>query len=186
MNLDEVMLGSTSQMEKTLEAFGQTLSTIRTGRAHPSLLDRIRVSSYGSEMPIAQVASIHTEGALSLKIVAWDKSQVSDIEKALQLSDLGLNPTSDGGTIRINLPPLTQERRESLAKSVKMEGEKARVSIRNARRDCLHAVKEMTKEKFISEDEERRAQTDVQKMTDQFIERIDAMIQTKEQELLEV
>jgi len=186
MNVSEVMSGSETQMEKTLEAFGQTLGTIRTGRAHPSLLDRIRVASYGSEVPLSQVASVNAEGALALKIVAWDKTQVPEIEKALQLSDLGLNPVSDGLTIRVALPPLTQERRQSLAKSVKMEGEKARVSIRNARRDCLHAVKEMAKDKTISEDDERRAQGDVQKLTDAFIGRIDQMIETKEQELLEV
>ncbi|MBM93701.1 MAG: ribosome recycling factor [Legionellales bacterium] len=181
--MNEVMSQATLQMQKTLEATEVSLSKIRTGRAHPSLIESIKVNVYGSDMPLSQVASITAEDARTLAVSVWDKSQISAVEKAIMSSDLGLNPVVNGQLMRIPMPPLTQERRLDFIKLVKSEGESSKVSIRNARRDALDTLKNLKKDKALSEDEERQGQVEVQKLTDQFIQKIEAMISEKEADL---
>ena len=175
-----------SRMEKTLGALGVSLNKIRTGRAHPSILDGIRVSYYGSMTPLSQVAAINVEDARSLSVVPWEKQIVPDIEKAIMKSDLGLNPSTAGGNIRIPMPMLTEETRKGFTKRAKQEAEQSRVSVRNIRRDVLADVKDLLKEKEISEDEERKAQDDVQKITDKYIAEIDKVLAAKETDLMEI
>jgi ribosome recycling factor len=175
-----------SRMEKTLGALGVSLNKIRTGRAHPSILDGIRVSYYGSMTPLSQVAAINVEDARTLSVVPWEKQIVPDIEKAIMKSDLGLNPSTAGGNIRIPMPMLTEETRKGFTKRAKQEAEQSRVSVRNIRRDVLADVKDLLKEKEISEDEERKAQDDVQKITDKYIAGIDKVLAAKETDLMEI
>jgi len=175
-----------SRMEKTLAALGVSLNKIRTGRAHPSILDGIRVSYYGSLTPLSQVAAINVEDARTLSVVPWEKQIVPDVEKAIMKSDLGLNPSTAGGNIRIPMPMLTEETRKGFTKRAKQEAEQSRVSVRNIRRDVLADVKDLLKEKEISEDEERKAQDDVQKITDKFIAEIDKTLAKKETDLMEI
>lgn len=174
------------RMNKAIEALKQEFSKLRTGRAHTSLLDHIKVEYYGSEMPLNQVASVNVLDPRTLSVTPWDKGVVGLVEKAILNSDLGLNPATAGTVIRIPLPPLTEERRRDLTKVVRHEAENARVAIRNIRRDALHMVKELLKEKEISEDEERRAQDKVQKLTDDHIAKVDDHLAKKEKELMEV
>jgi ribosome recycling factor len=159
---------------------------VRTGRAHPSLLDHIRVSYYGSEVPISQVANINVEDARTLTVTPWEKNMVSPVEKAIMTSDLGLNPMTAGTVIRVPMPPLTEERRRDLIKVVRHEAEGAKVAIRNIRRDANHNLKELVKEKMISEDDERRGQEIIQKLTDQHVKEVDEALEVKEKELLEI
>jgi ribosome recycling factor len=172
-------------MGKSLEALRRELAKIRTGRAHPSLLEHVHVEYYGSEVPVNQAANVTVEDARTLAVTAWDKSMVSVIEKAILTSDLGLNPTTAGTVIRIPLPPLTEERRLELGKVVHNEGENAKIAIRNIRRDANHHIKDLLKEKEISEDEDRRAEQEIQEITDQHVEKVDEIVAAKEQELLE-
>lgn len=174
------------RMQKSIEALRNDLTKIRTGRAHPSLLDQVMVDYYGSDVPLSQVANISTEDARTLKVVPWEKPMAAKIEKAILISNLGLNPANDGNAIRVPLPALTEERRRDLVKVVKAEAEGARVAIRNIRRDANGDFKALLKEKEISEDEERRATDDVQKLTDHFIKEVDAVLAKKEKELMEV
>lgn len=174
------------RMGKSLETLKQELVKIRTGRAHTSLLEHITVSYYGSEVPINQVANISVVDARTLGINAWDKKAIPDIEKAIMNSDLGLNPVTTGEIMRIPLPPLTEERRKELIRVVRSEGEKARVAIRNIRRDANHSFKEMVKEKTISEDEDRRSEERIQKLTDEYIAKIDELLEVKEKEMMEI
>lgn len=174
------------RMKKSIEALRNDLTKIRTGRAHPSLLDQVVVEYYGSEVPLSQVANVTSEDARTLKVVPWEKPMLSKIEKAILNSNLGLNPANDGNTIRVPLPPLTEERRRELVKVVKGEAEGARVAIRNIRRDANADLKALLKDKAISEDEERRATDDIQKLTDQYIKEVDAVLEKKEKELMEV
>lgn len=172
-------------MGKTLDSLITELAKIRTGRAHPSLLEHVHVDYYGSNVPISQAASVAIEDARTLTVTAWDKTMVKALEKAILTSDLGLNPMTAGTTIRIPLPPLTEERRVSLGKVVHHEGENAKIAIRNIRRDANHNVKEMLKNKEISEDDDHRAEQEIQKITDEHVSRVDEIVATKEQELLE-
>lgn len=174
------------RMQKSIEALRNDLTKIRTGRAHPSLLDQVVVEYYGSEVPLSQVANISTEDARTLKVVPWEKPMMGKIEKAILTSNLGLNPTNDGNAIRVPLPPLTEERRRDLVKLVKGEAESARVAIRNIRRDANSDFKTLLKEKEISEDEERKAAEDIQKLTDQYIKEVELVLEKKEKELMEV
>lgn len=174
------------RMNKSLDTLKQELVKIRTGRANTSLLEHITVNYYGSEVPINQVANISVVDARTLGINAWDKKAIPDIEKAILNSDLGLNPVTTGEIIRVPLPPLTEERRKELIKVVKAESEKARVAIRNIRRDANHSFKEMVKEKTISEDDDRRAEERIQKLTDDHIAKIDKMLEDKENEMMEI
>ncbi len=174
------------RMQKSIEALKSDLTKIRTGRAHPSLLDQVLVDYYGSDVPVSQVANVTTEDARTLKVVPWEKPMASKIEKAILISNLGLNPANDGNVIRVPLPALTEERRRDLVKVVKGEAEGARVAIRNIRRDANSDFKALLKEKEISEDEERRATDDIQKLTDHYIKEVEVVLEKKEKELMEV
>ena len=184
--LAEINKDARIRMNKSLDALRHELAKIRTGRAHPSLLEHVHVDYYGSEVPIGQAASVAVEDARTLTVTPWDKSMVQPIEKAILTSDLGLNPATAGQVIRIPLPPLTEERRKDLGRVVHQEGENAKIAIRNLRRDANHHIKELLKEKEISEDEERKAEHDVQTVTDVAVKKVDEIVAEKEQELLEI
>ncbi|SIP99039.1 ribosome recycling factor [Solilutibacter tolerans] len=175
-----------SRMHKSIEALRHNLVKVRTGRATSALVDHIKVQSYGSDMPLSQVASVAVTDARSLTITPWDKQMVSVIEKALINSDLGLTPNTAGMTIRINIPALTEERRRELTKVVHSEAEDAKVAIRNIRRDANQQVKDLQKDKQVTEDDVRRSEDDVQKMTDSAIKDVDEVVKAKEQELMAV
>lgn len=174
------------RMQKSIDSFKQELSRLRTGRAHPSLLDHIRVDYYGTETPLSQVANVTVGDARTIVITPWEKRMVPLIEKAIMTSGLGLNPATSGEIIRVPLPPLTEERRKDLIKVVKNEAETARVSIRTARRDANNILKELLKKKEIAEDEERRLGENVQKLTDKHIAEIDALLAAKETDLMAI
>ena len=184
--IDEIIADARNRMGKSVEAFKAELSKIRTGRAHPSLLDHIRVDYYGSEVPLTQAANVAVEDARTLTVTPWEKTMVQVIEKAIMTSDLGLNPNTAGTVIRIPMPPLTEERRRDLVRVVRAEAEGARVAIRNIRRDANSDFKDLLKEKEISEDDERRAQDEIQKLTDRFIQDAEKLLTVKEAELMEI
>lgn len=184
--IDDVQQDALARMNKSIEAFKVELSKIRTGRAHVSLLNHITVDFYGSEVPIGQAANLSVEDARTLAVTPWDKSMVSVIEKAIMSSDLGLNPSTAGTVIRVPMPPLTEERRKELVKVVKELAENARVAVRNIRRDANHDLKSLAKDKDISEDEEHKGQDLVQQVTNQSTGEIEALLQTKEKELMEI
>lgn len=184
--LADIQNDARNRMTKSLDSLRHELAKIRTGRAHPSLLEHVHVDYYGSEVPIGQAASVTVEDARTLSVTPWDKSMVGPIEKAILKSDLGLNPNTAGQVIRIPLPPLTEERRRDLGRVVHQEGENAKIAIRNIRRDANHHVKELLKEKDISEDEERKAEHDIQAVTDVAVKKVDEIVAEKEQELLEI
>ena len=184
--IKEIMQDAGSRMEKTIDSLRQSLSKVRTGRAHPSLLDHLRVDYYGSEMPISQVANIGVEDARTLTVTPWEKQMVQAIEKSILKSDLGLNPATSGTVIRIPMPPLTEETRRELVKVVRHEGEATKVAIRNIRRDANSDFKDLLKEKEISEDEERKAEEDIQKLTDRYVGEVDKVLAGKETELMEI
>ncbi len=183
--IEDIKKDTRIRMHKTLDALRTELAKIRTGRAHPSLLEHVHVDYYGSEVPISQAASVSIEDARTLAVTAWDKTMVKALEKAIMKSDLGLNPVTAGIIIRIPLPPLTEERRISLGKVVHHEGENAKIAIRNIRRDANHHLKELLKNKDISEDDDRRAEQEIQKLTDQHCTQADEIVAVKEQELME-
>ncbi len=184
--LADIQKDARTRMTKSLEALRHELAKIRTGRAHPSLLEHVHVEYYGSEVPISQAASVAVEDARTLSVTPWDKNMVSVIEKAILTSDLGLNPNTAGQVIRIPLPPLTEERRRELGRVVHHEGENAKIAIRNIRRDANHQIKELLKEKEISEDQERKAEQDIQQVTDVAVKKVDEIVAEKEKELLEI
>jgi ribosome recycling factor len=184
--LQEIRKDAAERMVKSVEALRGELKKLRTGRAHTSLLDHITVEYYGSQVPLSQVANVGVEDSRTLTITPWDRQMVQVVEKAILTSDLGLNPTTAGTVIRVPLPPLTEERRRDMTRVVRHEGENAKVAIRNIRRDALHQVKELLKEKQITEDEDRRAHDEVQQLTDKHIGLVDKVVEEKEQELLEV
>lgn len=184
--INDIMQDAKSRMDKCIESFKIGLTKLRTGRAHPSLLDHLMVDYYGTPTPLKQVANVSVDDARTLSVTPWEKTMVAAIEKAIITSDLGLNPASAGTVIRIPLPALTEERRKNLVKVVRDEAEKARISVRNVRREALADCKELVKSKEISEDDERRAQTDVQKLTDDTVKLIDQICTDKEKDLMEV
>lgn len=184
--IQDIKKDAEARMKKSVEALGTHFNKIRTGRAHPSILDGISVSFYGSQTPLNQVGNVTVEDARTLAISPWDKSLVPEIEKAIMKSDLGLNPSTSGGLIRIPMPALTEETRKGFIKQARHEAESARVSIRNARRDALAQVKDLLKEKEIGEDEEHKAQEDVQKLTDKYIEQVEKNLNDKEADLMEI
>lgn len=184
--INDIMQDAKERMDKCVDSFKTALTKLRTGRAHPSLLDHIMIDYYGTPTPLKQVANVAVEDARTLSVTPWEKTMVAAIEKAIITSELGLNPASAGTVIRIPLPPLTEERRKSLVKVVRDEAEKARIAVRNVRRDALADCKELVKSKDISEDDERRAQTDVQKLTDDTVKSIDQVCADKEKDLMEV
>ena len=183
--INDIKKDADTRMEKCVEAFKNNISNVRTGRASPSILDGIMVDYYGSATPLRQLASVTVEDSRTLKINVFDRSISSAVEKAIMASDLGLNPSSAGTDIRVPLPPLTEERRKDLIKIVRGEAEQGRVSVRNVRRDANDKLKALLKDKEISEDDDRRAQDDVQKMTDQYIKKVDAALTEKETELMD-
>jgi ribosome recycling factor len=184
--LDDVKKDAVERMQKCVVAFRNELKRLRTGRAHPSLLEHIRVDYYGSEAPLNQVANVAIEDARTLTVTPWEKTMVSVIEKAIMKSDLGLMPATAGTVIRVPMPALTEERRRDLTKVVRHEAENARIAVRNVRRDVMNELKEMVKEKLLSQDEDRRAQDDVQKLTDKHVAEIDQVLAEKEKELMQV
>ena len=184
--IDDVQSEAEERMEKSLDALSHNFNKIRTGRAHPSLLDGLRVQYYGADTPLNQVANINVEDARTLSLTAWDKSMIPDIEKAIQKSDLGLNPATAGEVIRIPMPMLTEETRKGFIRQARQEAESARVSVRNARRDAMGMLKELVKEKEISEDDERRGQEKVQKLTDGYVAKVEQMLADKEADLMEI
>lgn len=184
--MHEVTKNADARMRKCIEAFKNEIAKQRTGRAHPSILDHVKINYYGSEMPISQVASVNATDARTLTITPWEKSMVSAIEKAILNADLGLNPTSTGDLIRVPMPALNEERRKELIKVVRNEAESARVSVRNVRRDANTELKELLKAKTITEDEERRLGEEVQKVTNKFIAEIDQILASKETDLMAI
>ena len=184
--LADVKKNTEQRMHKSLDALKTDLAKVRTGRAHTGLLDHISVDYYGSQMPIPKVANVSLLDARTLGVSPWEKKMLGVIEKAIRESDLGLNPASQGDMVRVPMPALTEERRRELIKVIKHEGENAKVAVRNLRRDANHALKELLKSKSVSEDEERRAQDEIQKLTDKHIADIDKVIATKEAELMAV
>jgi ribosome recycling factor len=184
--IDDIQKRTTERMKKSIEALKHELAKIRTGRAHPSLLDHITVSYYGNEVPLTQAANVAVEDARTLTVTPWERTMVPAIEKAIMTSDLGLNPTTAGSVIRVPMPPLTEQRRRDLIKVVRQEAENARVAIRNIRRDANNELKAALKEKQISEDQERRSQEQIQKLTDQYVKDVDALLSEKEADLLAI
>ena len=184
--IDDIKKDAESRMTKSVEALGTNFNKIRTGRAHPSILDGIMVNYYGSDTPLAQVANVSVLDARTLSISPWEKQIGPDIEKAIMKSDLGLNPSSTGDLIRLPMPALTQETRKNFIKQARNEAENAKISIRNARRDAIAMIKDLLKEKDISEDDERRGQDTIQKVTDKFVAEVDKALATKETDLLEI
>ena len=184
--IDDIRQETEARMGKALEALSHNFNKIRTGRAHPSILDTIRVEYYGSETPLNQLANINTEDARTLSVIAFDKAITPDIERAIMKSDLGLNPATAGEVIRIPMPVLTEETRKGYIKQARAEAESARVSVRNARRDGLGMLKELLKDKEISEDEERRGQDVIQKLTDDFVAEVEKALSEKETDLMAI
>ncbi len=182
----DIKKNTESKMQKSLEALKNDLAKIRTGRAHTGLLDHIQVEYYGSLVPLAQVANVTLVDARTIGVQPWEKPMVAKVEKAIRDSDLGLNPATQGELIRVPMPALTEERRRELTKVVKHEGENAKVAVRNLRRDANNALKDGVKAKTISEDDERRSQDEIQKLTDKYVAEIDKMLAQKESELMAV
>ena len=183
--IEDIKKDTRIRMTKTLDSLRTELAKIRTGRAHPSLLEHVQVDYYGSLVPISQAANVSIEDARTLAVTAWDKTMVQAIEKAIMKSDLGLNPVTAGVIIRIPLPALTEERRVSLGKVVHHEGENAKIAIRNIRRDANHHLKDLLKSKDISEDDDHRAEQDIQQLTDTHVKQVDETVAVKETELME-
>ena len=184
--IDDIKKDASSRMDKSVAALEQELTKLRTGRAHTSLLDHITVEYYGSDVPLNQVANVNVEDARTLTVSPWEKQMVAPIEKAIMTSDLGLNPATAGTIIRVPLPPLTEERRRDMIRLVRQEAEGGRVAVRNIRRDAISDIKDLLKEKMIGEDDERRAEDDIQTITDKHIASIDDMLARKESELMEI
>ena len=184
--IDEIKKDAGERMKKSVAALNQELTKIRTGRAHTSLLDHITVEYYGSQVPLNQVSNVNVEDSRTLTVTPWEKEMVPVIEKAIMTSDLGLNPATAGTVIRVPLPPLTEERRKDMIRVVRNEAEGGRIAIRNIRRDAIHDVKELMKEKMIGEDDEHRAEDEIQVITDKYIAEIDALLADKESELMEI
>jgi ribosome recycling factor len=184
--LEDVKKDARERMTKCVQNFQADLKKLRTGRAHPSLIEHLKVDYYGSEVPLQQVASIAVEEGRTLVISPWEKSVVQAIEKAIFKSDLGLTPQTAGTVIRIPMPPLTEERRREITKVLRHDAENARVAVRNVRRDVMNDIKERLKKKLVSQDDERRAETEVQKLTDKHVADIDALLAAKEKEVMQV
>ncbi|NTZ09719.1 ribosome recycling factor [Burkholderia metallica] len=186
MSVADTKKGVEQKMQRSIDAFKSDLAKIRTGRAHTGMLDHVQVDYYGSMVPISQVANMTLVDARTIGVQPWEKPMVAKVEKAIREADLGLNPSTSGDLIRVPMPALTEERRRELTKVVKSEGETAKVAIRNLRRDANEALKKLVKDKEISEDDERRASDDVQKLTDKHVAEIDKLVQTKEAEIMTV
>ncbi len=186
MNISEVKKNAETKMSKSVDSLKTDLAKVRTGRANPGILDHVQVDYYGNPTPINQVANISLIDGRTISVQPWEKKMVNAVEKAIRDSDLGLNPSSVGDIIRVPMPPLTEERRKEMVKLVKTEGEDAKVAVRNIRRDANEYLKKMVKDKACSEDDERRAQDDIQKLTDKYVKQIDGLLAEKEKEVMTV
>ena len=186
MSIPDIKKNAEQKMQQSIEAFKNSLTKVRTGRANPGLLDTVQVDYYGSMVPISQVANVSLLDARTISVSPWEKGMGAKIEKAIRDSDLGLNPSSQGDLIRVPMPPMTEERRKELTKVVRSEGEHAKVAIRNLRRDANDGVKKLVKDKLASEDDERRATDDIQKFTDRCIAEVDKLVVGKEQDIMAV
>ena len=186
MTIADIRKNAEHKMQQSIEAFKTNLTKVRTGRANPALLDTVHVDYYGSMLPLSQVANLSLLDARTIGVSPWEKGMGAKIEKAIRESDLGLNPQSQGDLIRVPMPPMTEERRKELTKVVKGEGENAKVAIRNLRRDANESVKKLVKDKLASEDDERRAADDIQKLTDRMITEVDKLVVSKEQDIMAV
>jgi ribosome recycling factor len=186
MSIQDIKKNAEHKMQQSIEAFKSSLTKVRTGRANPGLLDTVQVEYYGSMLPISQVANVSLLDARTIGVAPWEKGMGAKIEKAIRESDLGLNPASQGDLIRVPMPPMTEERRKELTKVVRSEGEHAKIAIRNLRRDANEGVKKLVKDKQASEDDERRAQDDIQKFTDRYIAEVDKLVTSKEQDIMAV
>lgn len=184
--INDIKKDAETRMQKSVESLRHDLTKLRTGRASTALVDNLKVNYYGSDVPLSQVASVAISDARTLTITPWEKNMVGVVEKAIFASDLGLTPNTAGQIIRINLPPLTEERRKELTKVVKGEGEDAKIAIRNLRRDANEQLKKLVKDKTISEDDERRAQDEVQKLTDRYVAEVDKLVAEKDKEIMTV
>ena len=186
MSVSELKQNADQKMQKSIESLKNDLSKVRTGRAHPSLLDQVHVDYYGSPTPLSQVANLTLIDARTIGVQPWEKNMIAPVEKAIRESDLGLNPASMGDLIRVPMPALTEERRRDLIKVVKTEGENTKIALRNLRRDANHHLKDALKKHEIPEDDERKAQDEVQKLTDKYVAEVDKMLAHKEAELMQV
>jgi ribosome recycling factor len=186
MDVNQIRKTTDDKMKKSVEALKADLAKVRTGRAHTGILDHIRVDYYGNETPLSQVANITLVDSRTIGVQPWEKKMAPAIEKAIRDSDLGLNPATQGELVRVPMPALTEERRKELIKVVRHEGENAKVAIRNLRRDAIHHLKELLKNKAIPEDQERRSQDEVQKLTDRYVAEVDKLLQQKEADLMQV
>jgi len=186
MTIADIKKNSETKMEQSIQAFKNNLTKIRTGRANPALLDTIQVDYYGSPVPLSQVANVSLLDARTISVQPWEKGMGAKIEKAIRESDLGLNPASMGELIRVPMPPMSEERRREMTKLVRSEGESAKIAVRNLRRDANESVKKLVKDKLASEDDQKRSEADIQKMTDKRITEIDQLVAAKEQEILAV
>jgi ribosome recycling factor len=184
--LEDLKKDAAQRMGKCVQTFQSDIKKMRTGRAHPSLLEHLKVDYYGTDTPLQQIASINVEDGRTLVVSPWEKTMVQPIEKAIHKSDLGLTPMTAGTVIRIPMPPLTEERRREFTKVVRADAENARVAVRNVRRDVMSDIKELLKEKEISQDDERRAEVEVQKLTDKYVGEIDQLLAVKEKEIMQV
>ena len=186
MSAAQIKTNADQKMQKSIEAFKANLAKIRTGRANPGILEHIMVDYYGNPTPISQVANLGLADARTINVTPWEKNMVAVVEKAIRDSDLGLNPATQGVVIRVPMPPLTEERRKELTKVVKSEGDETKIAIRNLRRDANEHLKRLIKDKEISEDEERRAQDEIQKLTDRFVADVDKLVVEKDKEIMTV
>lgn len=186
MSIADIKSSTERRMQQSIESFRNGLTKIRTGRANPAILDTVHVDYYGSMLPISQVANLSLLDSRTIGVAPWEKGMGAKIEKAIRESDLGLNPASQGDLIRVPLPPMTEERRKELTKVVRGEGESAKIAIRNLRRDANESVKKLVKDKLASEDDERRSQDDIQKMTDRYISDVDKLVVSKEHDIMAV
>ena len=184
--INEIKADAQARMQKSIESLRHAFAKIRTGRAHPSILDSVMVPCYGTDTPLRQVANVVAEDARTLALTVFDRSLIQAVEKAIMQSDLGLNPATAGTTIRVPMPALTEETRKGYTRQARQEAEHARVAVRNVRRDAMNDIKDLLKEKEISEDEERRGGDEIQKITDKFVEEIDSLLAGKETDLMEV
>ena len=184
--INEIKADAQTRMQKSIESLRHAFAKIRTGRAHPSILDSVMVPCYGTDTPLRQVANVVAEDARTLALTVFDRSLIQAVEKAIMQSDLGLNPATAGTTIRVPMPALTEETRKGYTRQARQEAEHARVAVRNVRRDAMNDIKDLLKEKEISEDEERRGGDEIQKITDKFVEEIDSLLAGKETDLMEV
>ncbi|PAT33031.1 ribosome recycling factor [Vandammella animalimorsus] len=186
MTIADIRKNTQGKMEQSIAAFKNQLAKIRTGRANPGLLDTVQVEYYGQQVPISQVANVALLDARTISVQPWERDMAAKIEKAIRESDLGLNPASMGELIRVPMPPMSEERRREMTKLVRSEGENAKIAVRNLRRDANDAVKKLVKDKQASEDEQKRSEADVQKLTDKFIAEIDTLVEAKEKDVMEV